>query len=86
IQVKTLRVELLCGNIFSIDIKALAGKDNSAIKFQAKSFADRQPLNLKRNHLQVGNLSPKGCVGVLADKRIANKFQVKSFVDHSVSK
>ncbi|MDR1486330.1 MAG: hypothetical protein LBT09_16115 [Planctomycetaceae bacterium] len=34
--------------------------DNCANKFQAKSFAGRQPLNFKRNHLQVGNLSPKG--------------------------
>jgi hypothetical protein len=40
---------------------------------QAKSFADMQPLNFKQDHLQVGNHSPKGCVGVLADREIVKR-------------
>ncbi|MDR1484922.1 MAG: hypothetical protein LBT09_08885 [Planctomycetaceae bacterium] len=43
-----------------------------------KSFAGGQPLNFKQNHLPVGNLSPKGCVGVLTDRKSGKR--IKEFI------
>ncbi|MDR1486034.1 MAG: hypothetical protein LBT09_14600 [Planctomycetaceae bacterium] len=51
--------------------KSFAGEQ--PLNFKQNPFAGGQPLNFKQNHLRVGNLSPKGCVGVLADREIGKR-------------